>query len=101
MKGLAITAMFLVSMAAVAIAKPVPVSKMNPTEDLNPPVTQNDLDINSGPSGAMLEREYFQAPPPFTAGGLPCRPNQHPMQQAGGRGHRQGHLSVRVYHPLS
>jgi len=71
MKGLAITAMFLVSMAAVAIAKPVPVSKMNPTEDLNPPVTQND--INSGPSGAMLEREYFQAPPPFTAGGLPCR----------------------------
>jgi hypothetical protein len=21
----------------------------------------------------MLEREYFQAPPPFTAGGLPCR----------------------------
>jgi len=46
---------------------------MNPTEDLNPPVTQNDLDINSGPSGAMLEREYFQAPPPFTAGGLPCR----------------------------
>jgi hypothetical protein len=73
MKRLAITAMFLVSMAAVAIAKPVPVSKMNPTEDLNPPVTQNDLDINSGPSGAMLEREYFQAPPPFTAGGLPCR----------------------------
>lgn len=39
MKRLAITAMFLVSMAAVAIAKPVPVSKMNPTEDLNPPVT--------------------------------------------------------------
>jgi len=73
MKRLAITAMFLVSMAAVAIAKPVPVSKMNPTEDLNPPVTQNDLDINSGTSVAMLEREYFQAPPPFTAGGLPCR----------------------------
>ena len=73
MKRLAITAMFLVSMAAVAIAKPVPVGKMNPTEDLNPPLTQNDVDINSGPSGAMFEREYFQAPPPFTAGGLPCR----------------------------
>ena len=73
MKGLAITAMFLVSMAAVAIAKPVPVSKLNPLEDLAPPPTQNDVDINSGPSGAMLEREYFQAPPPFTAGGLPCR----------------------------
>lgn len=73
MKGLAITAMFLVSMAAVAIAKPVPVSKLNPLEDLAPPPTQNDVDINSGPSGATLEREYFQAPPPFTAGGLPCR----------------------------
>jgi hypothetical protein len=70
MKRLAITAMFLVSMAAVAIAKPVPVSKLNPLEDLAPPPTQNDVDINSGPSG---EREYFQAPPPFTAGGLPCR----------------------------
>ena len=73
MKGLAITAMFLVSMAAVAIAKPVPVGKMNPLEDLALPPTQNDVDINSGPSGAMLEREYFQAPRPFTAGGLPCR----------------------------
>lgn len=73
MKGLAITAMFLVSMAAVAIAKPVPVGKMNPLEDLAPPPIRNDVDINSGPSGAMLERQYFQAPPPFTAGGLPCR----------------------------
>jgi hypothetical protein len=73
MKGLALTATFLALMAAVATAKPVPVSKMNLSEDLNPPPTRNDVDINSGPSGAMLEREYFQAPPPFTAGGLPCR----------------------------
>ena len=73
MKGLAFTAMFLALMAAVATAKPVPVSKINPTEDLNSPLTRNDVDIDSGPSGAMLEREYFQAPPPFTAGGLPCR----------------------------
>jgi len=73
MKGLAITAMLLVWMAAVAIAKPVPVDKMNPLEDFAPPPTQNDVDINSGPSGAMLERAYFQAPAPFTAGGLPCR----------------------------
>ncbi len=73
MKGLAFTAMFLAFMAAVATAKPVPVSRINPTEDLNSPLTRNDVDIDSGPSGAMLEREYFQAPPPFTAGGLPCR----------------------------
>jgi hypothetical protein len=73
MKGLAITATFLASMAVVATAKPVPVSKMNPLGDLNPPLTRNDVDINSGPAGAMLEREYFQVPPPFTAGGLPCR----------------------------
>ena len=78
MKGLAITAMFLVSMAAVAIAKPVPVSKLGPLEDLAPPPTQNDVDINSGPSG---ERDYFQAPPPFTAGGLPCRMQTSNLRQ--------------------
>jgi hypothetical protein len=73
MKGLALTATFLALMAAIATAKPVPIGKMSPSEDLNPTPTRNDVDINSGPSGAMLEREYFQAPPPFTAGGLPCR----------------------------
>ena len=73
MKRLAFTAMFLALMAAAAAAKPVPVSKMNPTKDLNPPLTRNDVDINSGPSSAMLDRGYFQAPRPFTAGGLPCR----------------------------
>jgi len=73
MKGLALTATFLALMAAIATAKPVPVGKMSPSEDLNPPPARNDVDINSGPSGAMLEREYFQAPPPFTSGGLPCR----------------------------
>ena len=73
MKRFAFTAIFLALMAVVATAKPVPVSKINPTEDLNPPLTRNDVDIDSGPSGAMLEREYFQAPPPFAAGGLPCR----------------------------
>jgi hypothetical protein len=73
MKGLALTATFLVLMAAVATAKSIPVKKMNPSEDLNAQLTRNDIDINSGPSGAMLEREYFQTSPPFKAGGLPCR----------------------------
>lgn len=69
MKGLPFTVMFLVLATAIAAAKPVPVSKINPMEDL----TRNDVDINSGPAGALLERDYFQAPSPFTAGGLPCR----------------------------
>jgi len=73
MKDLALTATFLVLMAAVATAKPIPVKKMNASEDLNALLTRNDVDINSGPSGAMLEREYFQATPPLEAGGLPCR----------------------------
>lgn len=72
MKGLPFAVMFLSLTVALACAKPAPVSKMNPLEDLNPPLTRNDVDINSGPAGAM-ERNYFQAPPPFAAGGLPCR----------------------------
>jgi hypothetical protein len=73
MKGLPFTVMFLVFATAIAAAKPVPVSEMNPMEDLTTPVARNDVDINSGPAGALLERDYFQAPSPFTAGGLPCR----------------------------
>jgi hypothetical protein len=73
MKGLPFAVMFLSLTVALAGAKPAPVSKMNPLEDLTPPLTRNDVDINSGPAGAMLERNYFQAPPPFAAGGLPCR----------------------------
>jgi len=61
MKGLPFTVMFLVFATAIAAAKPVPVSKMNPMEDLTTPVARNDVDINSGPAGALLERDYFQA----------------------------------------
>ena len=52
MKGLAFTVMFLVLATAIAAAKPVPVSKINPMEDLTPPPARNDVDINSGPAGA-------------------------------------------------
>ena len=73
MKALAVAACLLV-LAAAADAKPTPVSKINPMEDLVPVSTPNDVDINSGASGASLERRYFQAPQgPFTHGGLPCR----------------------------
>jgi hypothetical protein len=41
--------------------------------DLNPAFARVDVDINSGPAGAMLEREYFEAPRPPMNGRLPCR----------------------------
>jgi hypothetical protein len=74
MKGLTVSAMIL-ALTAAAVAKPVQVSKLNPLEDLAPALVGNDVDINSGPAGALLEREYFQAPqrPFITNGGLPCR----------------------------
>jgi hypothetical protein len=73
MKGLTVTALVL-GLTAAAAAKPVPVSSTNPLEGLNPAFARNDVDINSGAAGAMLEREYFQAPQrPLTHGGLPCR----------------------------
>jgi len=32
-----------------------------------------DADVNIGPAGAMLERDYFQAPHAFSVGAFPCR----------------------------
>lgn len=72
MKGFTVTAMLLV-LTATAVAKPVPVKKLNLMEDLNPAFARADVDINSGPAGAMLEREYFEAPGGPMNGGLPCR----------------------------
>jgi hypothetical protein len=72
-KGLTVTALVL-GLTAAAAAKPVPVSSTNPMEDLNPAFARADTDINSGAAGALLEREYFQAPQRApTHGGLPCR----------------------------
>jgi len=70
MKGFTVMALLL-ALTATAVAKPVPVKNLNPMEDLNP--ARVDVDINSGPAGAMLEREYFEAPGPPTNGGMPCR----------------------------
>ena len=72
MKGFTVTAMLLV-LTATAVAKPAPVKNLNPMEDLNPAFARADVDINSGPAGAMLEREYFEAPGPPMNSGLPCR----------------------------
>jgi hypothetical protein len=72
MKGFTVGAILLV-LTATAVAKPVPVKNLNPMEDLNPAFARVDVDINSGPAGAMLEREYFEAPGPAVSGGLPCR----------------------------
>jgi hypothetical protein len=49
------------SLTVVAAAKPTPVGSLNQVQDLNP-TAQNDNGINTGTSGALLERSYFQAP---------------------------------------
>jgi hypothetical protein len=73
MKGLMATAIFLI-LTVVAVAKPALVSDLSPSEDRTPALARNDADINIGPAGATLERNYFQATQtPFVAGGLPCR----------------------------
>ena len=74
MKGLTAIAILL-ALAATAAAEPVPVKNHNALEDLNPAFARVDVDINSGPAGATIERQYFEAPPPrpLTNGGLPCR----------------------------
>jgi hypothetical protein len=71
MKAFTVAAI-LAALTATAVAKPVPVKNLNPMEDLNPAFARVDVDINSGPAGAMLEREYFEAPRPPMSGGLPC-----------------------------
>ena len=63
MKALAATVVFL-SLTVVAAAKPTPVSSLNQTQDLVQTSVRNDTDLNTGPSGALLERNYFQAPQP-------------------------------------
>ena len=61
MKALAAT-MVLLSLTAVAAAKPTPVSSLKQVQDLIQTSVRNDTEVNSGPSGALLERNYFQAP---------------------------------------
>jgi hypothetical protein len=63
MKALAATLAFL-SLTVVAAAKPTPVSSLNHIQDLIQTSVRNDTDVNTGPSGALLERNYFQAPRP-------------------------------------
>jgi hypothetical protein len=73
MKGLMATAIFLI-LTVVAVAKPAPVSDLNPSEDRTPALARNDADINIGSTGATLERNYFQASQtPFVAGRLLCQ----------------------------
>jgi hypothetical protein len=67
MKGLTAIAL-LCALGSVAAAKPAPV------ESAGPAIALNDADINIGPSGAVQEREYFQAPQAqFNSGGFVCR----------------------------
>lgn len=70
MKALVALAFFL-ALIVLASAKPAPVEEPRSTLALN------GADISVGPAGttgAMLERDYFQAPQPqFNAGSFPCR----------------------------
>jgi hypothetical protein len=63
MKALAATVAFL-SLTAVAAAKPTPAGSLNQIQDLSQAAVRNDTEVNTGPSGALLERNYFQAPQP-------------------------------------
>lgn len=67
MKGLTAIAL-LFALGTVAAAMPAPVERARPS------IVLGEADINIGPSGAVREREYFQAPQAqFNAGVLVCR----------------------------
>jgi hypothetical protein len=67
MKGLA-AIVLLFALGTVAVAKPTPVERARSA------IAFNDADINTGQSGPVREREYFQAPQAqFNAGALVCR----------------------------
>jgi hypothetical protein len=60
--------LLLLASGAAAVARPAPI------EGQRPALVLHDTDINIGPAGPTLERDYFQAPQPqFNAGGFPCR----------------------------
>jgi len=62
--------LLLLTVSGTAFAKLEPLLGLNsgPSARVN-----RDTDINIGPAGAMLERDYFQAPHAFSAGTFPCR----------------------------
>jgi hypothetical protein len=62
MKTLA--ALLFLSLTVVATAKPTPVSGLDQFRDLIQTSVRSDTDVNTGPSGALLERSYFEAPQP-------------------------------------
>jgi len=63
MTVLAATAVFM-SLPFAAVAKLTPDSRLSDIQDTDQAAVRNDTDINSGSSGALLERAYFQAPQP-------------------------------------
>ena len=63
MTVLAATAVFF-CLTLAAGAKLTPDSRPSDIQDNDPAAARNDTDINSGTSGALLERGYFQAPQP-------------------------------------
>jgi len=73
MRALLAMAAFLI-LSVAATAKPAPVGDLRAIEDPTLTLARNDAGINIGPTGASLERQYFQAPQmPFNAGSFSCR----------------------------
>jgi len=78
MKGL-IALLFILAMESVAAAIPAPPDDLrspanglrNEAIPLN--ATRQDSDVNIGPAGALLERDYFQAPRSSSFGPFLCR----------------------------
>jgi hypothetical protein len=60
----------LLTISGAAFAKLDPLVKLVPAASAR---FNDDADINIGPAGAMLERDYFQAPRAFSVGAFPCR----------------------------
>lgn len=64
MTVLAAVAVFL-SLTVAAAARLTPDNRLSDLQDVDSAAAaRNDTDINSGTSGALLERGYFQAPQP-------------------------------------
>lgn len=77
--NLIIAVLVLLCLGAPASAVPTPVGDLHRSTrsahdgGLPSSAAREDADVNIEPAGALLERDYFQAPPAFSSGVIPCR----------------------------
>jgi hypothetical protein len=70
--------LFMLAMEGAAVAIPVPPDDLRSPANLHNEAiplsaTRQDSDVNIGPAGALLERDYFEAPRSTNSGALLCR----------------------------